>query len=127
MDAKQGVIIVDHGSRRAESNEQLRVVAELVREQLPSEVPVAVAHMEIAQPDIGSAVASLVERGVRHIVVAPYFLSPGRHAEVDIPRLADEAVARHPGVTVQVGACLGPDLTLARLLVQRAIAAGLQL
>ena len=46
-------------------------------------------------------------KGASEIVLHPYFLAPGRHSRDDIPRLAAEAAARHPGVTVRVTPPLG--------------------
>ena len=38
--------------------------------------------MELAEPTIEQAVAQCVARGARRVVVAPYFLSRGRHIQV---------------------------------------------
>ncbi len=126
MTLRQGLLLVDHGSRRERSNAQLAEVAELVRQELAVDVPIAIAHMEIAQPDIAAGVTTLVQQGVEHIVIVPYLLAAGRHAEEDIPRLARQATVAHPGVSVEVAPCLGPDRLLAQLVVRRALGAGLQ-
>lgn len=122
----QGLLLVDHGSRRAESNEQLGVVVELVRGLVGEQVAVEGAHLEIASPTIAEQVAALVQAGVTELVVVPYMLAPGRHAAADIPRLANEAAAVHPHITVRVGECLGVDDLIAQLAIRRAIAAGLR-
>jgi sirohydrochlorin ferrochelatase len=103
--ATLGVILVDHGSRRGESNELL---VEIVRQfaeasGLPIVEP---AHMELAEPSIAAAFRKCVERGARTVVVFPYFLLPGRHWHKDIPRLAAEAARQHPGVRYLVTAPL---------------------
>jgi sirohydrochlorin ferrochelatase len=57
-------------------------------------VAVQKAHMEIARPSILDAVRVCVqEYGAQDIVVAPYFLSKGRHIQEDIPYLVKEAEA----------------------------------
>lgn len=48
--------------------------------------------MEIATPGIRDGIEELVSLGAARIVCHPYFLSPGRHATEDVPRLIDEAV-----------------------------------
>jgi len=88
--ADTGVIIVDHGSRRSESNDLLLEVTEAYRRQSGWQI-VEPAHMELAEPSIATAFARCVERGALLIVVFPYFLGPGRHWNEDIPRLAAEA------------------------------------
>lgn len=114
-----GLLLVDHGSRRAESNAQLVDMAARVRVLRPNAV-VAAAHMEIAQPDIAAGIALLVAAGVTEIVVLPYFLSDGRHSREDVPALVAAAVAAHPGISARVGAALGPHDVLAQLLLTRA-------
>lgn len=123
----QGLLLVDHGSRRSESNEQLDVVVDLVSGLVGDKVKVLGAHLEIASPTIADQVNALVEQGVTELVVVPYMLAPGRHAVSDIPRLANEAATAHPHVTVRVGECLGVDDLIAQLAIRRAVAAGLRL
>ena len=114
-----GLLLVDHGSRRAEANAQLDDMAARVRRTRPDAV-VAAAHMEIAAPSIADGFAALVTQGATRVVVLPYFLSDGRHLSADIPALATEAAAKHPGVTVTIGKALGPHDALAALLLERA-------
>ena len=114
-----GLLLVDHGSRRAEANAQLAEMAERVARLRPSDL-VGSCHMELAAPDIAAGFASLVARGAGRVVLLPYLLGHGRHLSEDIPRLAAEAAARHPGVGYALGAALGPHDALARLLLERA-------
>jgi sirohydrochlorin ferrochelatase len=115
----RAILLVDHGSRAAEANESLAVVAGLVRERVGPDVVVAHAHMEIAPPTVPETVAELVERGVREITVVPYFLAPGRHSREDIPRLTSDATIAHPGVLFVVAEPLGPHPLLAELVMLR--------
>lgn len=101
-----GVVIVDHGSRRPESNEQLEAVVARFREQTGHTL-VEPAHMELAEPTLASAFDRCVAQGATVVVVHPYFLAPGRHSQEDIPALAALAAARHPGVRCFVTAPLG--------------------
>jgi hypothetical protein len=101
-----GVVIVDHGSRRAESNDSLLDVTRMFRTKTGYCI-VEPAHMELAQPSIQTAFDRAVERGARVVVVHPYFLSPGRHWDEDIPALAAAAAERHPDVRYLVTAPLG--------------------
>ncbi|MCC7145589.1 MAG: hypothetical protein IT443_04015 [Phycisphaeraceae bacterium] len=101
-----GVIIVDHGSRRGESNRMLEVfVAQFAR--LGRYPIVEPAHMELADPTIAMAFDRCVARGAKRVIVAPYFLLPGKHWDEDIPRLTAEAGAKHPGVAHMVAAPIG--------------------
>ncbi len=106
MSAIVGVIIVDHGSRRRESNEMLHEATARFASQSEFSI-VEPAHMELAEPTIAQAFARCVERGATEIVVFPYFLSPGRHWTEDIPRLAAAAAEDHAGVPWLVTAPFG--------------------
>lgn len=103
---KTAVIIVDHGSKRAESNDMLLEVVRRYSEQSPYSI-VEPAHMELAEPSIETAFGRCVARGATRVVVMPYFLLPGKHWDRDIPQLAAAAAARHPGVGHVVTAPLG--------------------
>ncbi len=116
-----GLVVVDHGSRRVESN---TAHEQLVRDWAATREYCAVepADMELAEPTISDAFTRCVEQGATTMVVAPYFLGPGRHWDRDIPTLAAEAAAAHPGVRWLVSAPLGPDPRLLDLLEARVAA-----
>lgn len=117
-DQQLGVILVDHGSRRDESNAMLLDVVRNFIEAtgLPIVEP---AHMELAEPSIATAFARCVARGAKTVVVYPYFLLPGRHWSDDIPRLAADAAKMHPGVRYLVTAPFGLHPLMAEVMRQR--------
>ncbi len=113
-----GIVIVDHGSRRDEANRRHEEFVEAWRRQRGHPV-VEPAHMELAEPSIGTAVDACVAAGAITVVVAPYFLWPGSHWDRDLPALAAEACRRHPGVRYLVAAPLGPHPLLGDIVEQR--------
>ena len=115
-----GIIIVDHGSRLAESNQMLEEVARQFAKRFADRYAIVEpAHMELAEPTIGTAYARCVERGASRIIVCPYFLGPGKHWTQDIPRLTAEAAARFPGTHYHVTQTLGVDDLILDLLDKR--------
>lgn len=114
---------MDHGSRRESANRRLRELAndlaELFR-QRREEVIVEHAHMELAEPDVAAGVAACVRRGATHVVGVPCMLSRGRHVTEDIPRLLEEALEAHAGVTFEVAAPLSEQPGFLDLLRQAA-------
>ena len=85
--------------------------------------------MELAEPGIETALLRCVERGARRVLVAPYFLAPGRHwagdlstqaaaaaekasalIEDEVSWLVGQPIGLHPAmVTIieeRIGACL---------------------
>jgi len=101
-----GVIIVDHGSRRDDSNRMLEQFVEQFRQASRFAI-VEPAHMEMAEPSIATAFGRCVAAGARRVVVAPYFLLPGKHWDADIPRLTAEAAKKHAGASYVVAAPIG--------------------
>jgi uroporphyrin-III C-methyltransferase len=98
---QRGVLIVGHGSRRAEANEDVRAAARAIGEHGFFRL-VEPAFLEIEHPNIAEGFALLVQQGARDITVHPYFLSPGRHTRGDIPVEVSEAASRHPGITYRI-------------------------
>ncbi len=118
----KAILLVDHGSVKAEANELLGEIVRLV-ERIAPDYHVEAAHMELAPPDIADAVAACVKAGSTDITVMPYMLAPGRHSTDDIPRMALEAAERHEGVRVRVSEPLGADSRLAEIILTRVEAA----
>jgi len=118
---KKGIVIVDHGSRRAESNAMLERLADLFAKRFTTKYEIVEpAHMEIAEPSIDTAYEKCVKRGAELIVVCPFFLGPGKHWTEDIPRLTAEAGARFPATQFHVAPTLGIDDLILDLIDKRA-------
>ena len=115
---KIGVIVVDHGSRLADSNDMLVEVAAMFQQHSRYAI-VEPAHMELAEPSLADAFDRCVERGAELVVIHPYFLLPGRHWRQDIPALAAAAAEAHPGVSFLVTAPLGLHPLMAEIMTQR--------
>ncbi len=115
----QALIVIDHGSRSAQSNEQTAAVANTLAERNDGRfVHVTHAHMESAEPGLDAAVAACVDAGARIIIVALYFLGAGRHASEDIPRLARTAALPYPGVEIVLTRPLGTHDAIGDLLLE---------
>lgn len=115
------IIVFAHGSRLPEANASIaRLAAEIARQ---SGIPATAAFLEIAQPDLGSCVAEAVAAGARRIVIAPAFLTVGRHATEDLPRLTREQQKIFPGVEIVCAESLEGHPALASLLLDRVSAA----
>jgi sirohydrochlorin ferrochelatase len=118
---KTAIIIVDHGSRRAESNQMLEEVAALFATRFGEQFEIVEpAHMELAEPSIATAYDKCVARGATAVVVLPFFLGPGKHWTGDIPQLAATAAAKHPQTRYHVAMPLGIDDLILDLLAKRA-------
>lgn len=114
----KAILLVDHGSVKAEANALLEEIARLVAEIAPG-YHVEAAHMELAPPDIAAGVEACVEAGATDITVMPYMLAPGRHSTGDIPRMALDAAQKYEGIQIRVSAPLGSDSRLAEVILER--------
>lgn len=113
-----GIVVVDHGSKRDESNQLLLDVVSMFRTCSGYRV-VEAAHMELAEPTIREAFDRCVEQGARTVVVLPYFLAPGKHWRDDIPALARKASSQHDDVEYFVADPLGLHPLMAKIMQQR--------
>ncbi len=116
----KAILIIDHGSRRAEANEMLACMERLVQAMAGGGVIVQHAHMELAEPSIEAGFDACVEQGATEVIAFPYMLSPGKHSTGDIPRLVAEAASRHPGIRWTVTPAFGVHEKLAELILLRA-------
>jgi sirohydrochlorin ferrochelatase len=116
----RAILLVDHGSVRAEANAMLETVAQLVQSMVGPDVLVRHAHMELADPLIPAGVDACVQAGATELIVFPYMLSPGKHSTRDIPRMVEDAARRFPTVSVRVTDAFGVHTKLAEVILERA-------
>tara|TARA_A100001234_G_scaffold215234_1_gene219785 strand:- start:38395 stop:38790 length:396 start_codon:yes stop_codon:yes gene_type:complete len=117
---KTGIVIVDHGSKRDESNAMLERVAKLFADKYSHQYKIVEpAHMELAEPSIETAYERCVERGAQNIIICPFFLSRGKHWKEDIPSLANNAAKKFPHTKYHVALPLGVDSLILDLLDKR--------
>jgi uroporphyrin-III C-methyltransferase len=114
----RGVLVVGHGSRRHEANEDVREATRRIGERGRFGL-IEAAFLEIEHPNISEGFARLVERGASEITVHPYFLSPGRHTRGDIPLEVREAASQYPGVSYRITEPLSAHSLVIEASVQR--------
>ena len=118
----RALLIVAHGSRRAESNDEVRALTEQLRPQAESEFDyVTCAFLELADPLIPAGLEQCLQAGAKEVVLLPYFLSAGRHVTQDIPNIVAEFTASQPSLEVQIAPHLGTAPNLPTALFQLAI------
>ncbi len=110
-ESRLAVVLCGHGTRHGDGAAEFRAVAERVRARLP-QFAVGYGFLELSEPLLPDALASLVADGVRRIVVIPCMLFAAGHAKTDIPGLLRAFEARHPGVEIIYGRVFGIDPSL---------------
>lgn len=94
---KEGVILLGHGSRREEANEEIRQITEMVQ-RADSDRFYEPAFLSIGHPHLADAVENLIEKGCVKIIVMPMFLVTGNHIDKDIPDKIFLQKTAHPNI-----------------------------
>lgn len=102
----EAMLLVGHGSRDPEGNEEFLRFAERVRFAFP-ETPTEACFIELAEPSVPEGLDRCVALGARRVAVLPATLFAAGHVKVEIPHEIDEARRRHPGVDFRYGRPFG--------------------
>jgi len=121
MTQTTGVILFAHGSRDPLWRLPIDAVVERMRGQQTS-MPVAVAFLELTEPDLPSAVEALMKQDVAHVRILPMFLGVGRHAREDLPDLVHGLRQAYPQMSFELLPAIGEHPAMTALMAD--IAAG---
>ena len=113
------LLLIAHGSRRAEANADLEFVAAGMRSRGRFAV-VQCAYLELTEPNILAGGELCVAAGATSVVMLPYFLSPGVHVRDDLTAARDELAARFPAVSFVLAEPLGRHPLLIDIVSERA-------
>jgi sirohydrochlorin ferrochelatase len=113
------VLLIAHGSRRAEANADLEWVAAELRARGAFPM-VQVSYLELCAPGIEAGGALCAEAGATEVRMVPYFLSPGIHVAEDLTAARDALAARFPEVRFALAEPLGRHPLLVDVVEQRA-------
>jgi sirohydrochlorin ferrochelatase len=116
---KTALLLMAHGSRQAEANDDLRHVAEHMLQRGGFDVVVA-SFLELAEPTILQGGLQCVGRGARRVVMLPYFLSAGVHVRRDLTALREDLAARYPDIDFRLAEPLGQHPLLLEVVATRA-------
>ena len=117
----KALLVVAHGSRRAESNDEVRRLTECLSAQANGIYDqVQCAFLELAEPSIPDGLRNAIRAGAEQVTVVPYFLSAGRHVVTDIPAEIDVVRKEFPNVDIVLAPYLGAAAGLMELLLQQA-------
>lgn len=117
MLSNNALIIVAHGSRKASSNEEVKVLGEKVKAlQEKNYNFVMTAFLEFASPSLEESIISTINSGANEIVILPYFLASGKHVTRDIPELVETVQMSHPQVKITLKQHLGSSPAIVTLL-----------
>jgi len=117
----KALLVVAHGSRRAESNDEVRALTRRLGVQTHGVYDrVECAFLELAEPSIPDGLRAAVREGATRVTVVPYFLSAGRHVVTDIPAEIEVVRKEFPGVEIVLAPYVGAASEMTGLLLQQA-------
>ncbi len=118
-----GVVVLAHGSRgnlgSKAVTEALDRITNGLKVLLSPGVEIIGGAMQFNHPDLEEAAGSLIARGAKLIVVAPYFLFPGRHVIEDIPEITKRLKSSYPEVEFALADNLGLNESFVELMAKR--------
>lgn len=115
---KEGIILLGHGSRREEANEEIRTIARMIMDEDQQSL-YETAFLSFGSPDLTEAVEDMVGKGVEKIMVMPIFLLTGNHIARDIPGKLLLQKATHPNIQFVMAKHIGPDPAIAEIIKKR--------
>lgn len=117
----QALLIIAHGSRRSESNDEIRDLARKVAHQSGDLYGfVGSAFLELAEPSIPDGIQQCIDQGATTVTIMPFFLSAGRHVVTDVPEMVREKQREYPDVQVRMAPYLGVSSLMPDLILQSA-------
>ena len=104
----KAVVLFGHGARDVRWREPFDRLASLWKARYPN-IPVELAFLELMQPRLEDAIASLVSAGATEVVVVPVFFGQGGHLRNDFPVLLTACQEKFPDVTLSATPAVGED------------------
>lgn len=114
-----GIILIGHGSRQEEANEEVREITRMVAERSQGNDCYETAFLTLTRPDLLEASEKLIEQGVDRIIVAPIFLVTGSHIVQDIPAIIEDLKSLYPQVRFYMAGHIGAHPGIAEILLER--------
>jgi len=84
MKKKKGFLVIAHGSRKDEANQQVFTLVRRLRDYFQSEM-FETAFMELASPSIKEGIMTLIKKGMDELIVSPFFLFTGVTLHIILP------------------------------------------
>ncbi len=118
----EAILMVAHGSRRKEANDDLYRLADMVKAARPEKL-VECAFLDVVEPTIPQGAEACVNQGADRVLIFPYFLSAGRHVVDDLNQFQTEFAFRWPDVHFQICPHLGLHPLMVQIVFDRLAAA----
>ena len=112
----KAIILFGHGARDVRWREPFDRLANLWQAQHPKTL-VELAFLEMMQPSLEEAVATLAGSGATEIVVVPVFFGQGGHLRNDFPVLLASCREKFPQISLSATPAVGEDLAVLQAII----------
>ena len=112
----KAIILFGHGARDPRWREPFDRLASLWQMQHP-DILVELAFLEMMQPSLEQAVASLVTKGANELTIVPVFFGQGGHLRNDFPVLLEECRVKFPKIQLRATSAVGDDEAVLQAIV----------
>lgn len=119
----KSLLVVAHGSRRPESNDEVRELVKNIADMGHEFAEIKAAFLELAEPLIPDGIRQLITNGAKEVTVMPYFLSAGRHVTKDIPADVRIVQEEHPDIKIAIASYLGASDEIVKILLKQSLMA----
>ncbi|MCW8900058.1 MAG: CbiX/SirB N-terminal domain-containing protein [Gammaproteobacteria bacterium] len=114
----KALLLVAHGSRRKQSNDEVVILADKLKSNCSDSYEIIhAAFLELAETLIPAGIQKCVDDGAKSIVVLPYFLNSGRHVTEDIPNIVNDTRLHYPDIKIKIAPHLGASHLMMDLLI----------
>src|SRR6266702_6350494 len=110
--ATHGMVLFAHGARDVRWREPFERLADKLRAARAARGeagPVLLAFLELMEPDLPTAVGSLVSDGCSVVTVVPVFFGQGGHVRADLPAVVERCRGLYPSVEIRCATAVGED------------------
>jgi sirohydrochlorin cobaltochelatase len=112
----KAIVLFGHGARDARWRDPFDRLASLWKAQHPDTL-VELAFLELMEPSLEQAIASLVGAGANEVVVVPVFFGQGGHLRNDFPVLLSACQEKFPAVKLSATPAVGEDLAVLQAII----------
>ena len=110
------LILVAHGSRRVESNNEIRHLVKKMTHFENNFDFIGESFLELAEPSIPDGIEQSIKSGAKDIIIMPYFLSAGRHVVKDVPKDVKKIADKYPNISIKIAPYLGKSADIIRVI-----------
>ena len=113
----KALILFGHGARDVRWREPFDRLAQKWKVQ-HADTLLELAFLEMMQPSLEEAVASLVGQGATEIVVLPVFFGQGGHLRNDFPAILSDCREKFPSIQLSATPAVGEDEAVLQAIIE---------